>query len=114
MTGCYLLVERYTGHGEDRHRNQIDTWAEEERVAVIAIAPSQSSQTSTQDRPHASIQAWDVYAPVGTRIDPRDRMSLPGIGRVHLVGGLQYWCHNPHALFRVQGGIQFRIERRAG
>lgn len=83
-------------------------------VGVYGIAPSGSDEPEERNR-NAIVTGWDIYAPPGTRIDPRDRVRIPGYeGDCEVLGEAAVWEHNPYGSAMSRYGVVIKVKKVDG
>lgn len=83
-------------------------------VRVYGIAPSSSDEPEERNRA-AVITAWDIYAPPGTRVGPRDIVRLPDVeGDLQVKGEPAIWETNPYGTPMGNIGVVLKVEKADG
>lgn len=83
-------------------------------VKVYGIAPSGSDEPEERNRA-AVITGWDIYAPPGTRIDPRDIVRIPDVeGDLQVKGEPAVWEMNPYGTPMGNIGVVLKVEKVDG
>lgn len=107
-------VRAYTDEARDENGDYTSGWADPVSVPVYAIAPTTSTEPGDPNRTSV-ITGWTVFAPIGTRIGPHDRVDLPGVdGVCEVVGEVARWDRNPHVTTTRQRGIVATVRRVDG
>lgn len=106
-----VQVRRYEEGAVDRYGNEVPGWSAPVDVGVYVVSPRQSVEPDESGR-RAIITGLTVYAPLGTVVNPRDRVLVGGVSH-EVVGEPAVWDDNPGTR-RVHGGVQFDLERSEG
>lgn len=105
-----VQLESWTGGGFDSHGNPVDTWAPPVGVPVHGWAtPGSDTETAAGYRT-AVERDLDVYAPAGTVVGPRDRMTVDGL-RYEVVGYVEDYTHGP---WQWPAGVRINLRRVEG
>ena len=83
-------------------------------VRVYGIAPSGSEEPEERNR-SLVVTSWDIYAPPGTRIGPRDVVRIPGVdGDLQVKGEPAIWETNPYGTPMGNLGVVLKVGRADG
>lgn len=108
----FVQVHRYQAGAVDRYGNPVPGWADPVSVGVFAVSPRESVEEDTVGR-RPIITGLTVYAPLGTAVAARDRVTVDG-ALYDVEGEPAVWDANPHSSRRVHGGVQFNLRRVEG
>lgn len=86
----YVLLEPYTGTGEDAHGNEVETWGTAVSVGIYAFDPGSTSEP--RDGGDRVIVDPTVYVPSSVVFEPEDRVTVRG-ELFHVEGVTREWRH---------------------
>lgn len=102
--------EAYVAGATDTHGNEVPTWAAPVDVAVHGWAPARADTEPFEIGRDAVVRDVDLYAPPGTVVAPRDRMTLAGV-LFDVVGHEQDFTRGP---FGFTAGVRIALKRAEG
>lgn len=87
--------EPYLAGAEDAHGNPLDGYGPAVSVKVHGWAPASASREPFEAGRNAVLRDLDVFAPAGTQMSPRDRVTVPGEGLFDVVGYVEDFTKGP-------------------
>lgn len=105
-----VLHEVYVAGVKDAHGNPVAQWAPPVLLSVHGWAPPTGDREPVEGNRNAVIRDLDVYAPAGTVVAPKDRITING-DRFEVVGHPEDYSHGP---WRWQAGVRINLLRVEG
>lgn len=107
----YLIGhEAYIAGAEDAHGNPVDGYAPAVSLPVHGWAPPSGNTEPFEAGRNAVLRDLDVYAPAGTVVAPRDRLTVAGIV-YEVVGYVEDFTTGP---WQWAAGVRISAKRSEG
>jgi hypothetical protein len=106
------VVQRlaYVAGAVDAHGNDIDSWADPVDVAVHGWVPPAADEEPAEAGRSPVLRDLDAYAPAGTVVAPKDRMTVDGV-LYDVVGHVEDFTHGP---WQWAAGVRINLKRVEG
>lgn len=95
---------------EDAHGNPVESWGSPVSVPVHGWAPPSADSTPIASGRDPVIRDLDLYAPVGTTGQPRDRWTVDGVV-YEQVGYIEDYTRGP---WQWAAGLRINLKRWEG
>lgn len=105
-----ILHEAFVDGTEDAHGNVSSGWADPVPLRVHGWATPGSDQEPFEVGRNAVLRDLDVYAPGGTVVAPRDRLTIDGV-LYEVVGYVEDYTKGP---WQWNAGVRINCNRSEG
>ena len=102
--------EAFAGMGEDQKGNEIETWAAPVSLGIYAMSPGTTGDVEIDGHMHRVVTRPSIFAPTGTVIGSRDRITARGI--TYEVNGVTREWRNPYG--SAMDGVQVELVKVTG
>lgn len=109
-TPYVIQHQAFLAGGEDAHGNPVDGYSPAVDLAVHGWSPPSANAEPFEAGRNAVLRDLDIYAPAGTVVGPRDRVTVAGV--VHeVVGYVEDFTTGP---WQWAAGVRINAKRSEG